>query len=477
MDVMTDEPKKKRGRGRPRTFQLVQNAHGKVGGRVTRTIDGETVRKRVKLETSDDAVAKIKLRRLAHDPSAPVAVASSDETFMEAAIRVNADRIRAGIYRAKDELDRIKNHASAIADIPITSVTSKDIKRVMKAMQAAGGSRQSVKHLRGYIKLTFDALVDDDDCLVASNPVLATKLPEFRKTVKKIRAVLEDAELFVYLDYKHPRAFHQIAVFQRQVMSCVARCLGGQRTNDLHESRWEQFVIADGAFPSALVLRTKGKQLDRMAVAPMLRPFLRAWWIEQGRPLEGLMFPTLRGKRLGQVKRKVSQAHALRQDLQRAFGLERWDETGGKRKSGAFVTAREMTARERELFVESRTSLPVDFHSWRRAFVQAVDGVELDAKVKRQFSGHETEAVRQIYVQSTKRREWVVPAEALPSRAATLAGDVMVEGGILGQLPALNQEAGVFVEPDSSDVTATYIARPKGFEPLTSGSGGRRSIR
>jgi hypothetical protein len=479
---------KKRGRGRPRSFQLVQNAHGKVGGRVTRTIDGETVRKRVKLETTDDAVARIKLRRLARDTTAPVEVASSDETFLEEAERIGKLRVKAGKVRAGEELGKIVRHAGALHDMPVTSVTSDDINMVLDAAQAAGKSKNTVKNLKVAISVVFAALVRDRASPVKNNPARGASLPEYEKKFKKIRAVLEDAELFVYLAFIHPIPFHQIAVFQRQVMSIVARCLGGQRTNDLHESRWEQFVIAGGEFASALVVRTKGQQLERMVVPPILRPFLRAWWIQQGRPTSGLIFPTLRGERLGEVKRKVSHAKAFRKDLRRAFGVEVWNA-----KKVCFVTARELTERERELFVESKFTKPVDFHSWRRAFVQAVDGVDLDAKDKRKLSGHEDEAVRQVYLQSTKRREWVVPASALPVRpeaepAAPPApapepapeppapelpptpAPEQASGGILGQLPAFIQESGVCAESDSVVITATSSARPGRFERPTFGS-------
>jgi hypothetical protein len=299
--MSTGDQRVKRGRGRPRTAQLVRNAGGKVGGRVTRTIDGETVRKRVQLETTDDAVARIKLRRLARDTSAPVTAATACETFLEEAERIGALRVQAGKVRAGDELGKLRLHAGPLLGMPVTSVTSDDINTVLDAAQAAGKSKNTVKNIKVAISVVFAALVRDRASPVKNNPARGASLPAYEKKLKKIRAVLEDPELFLYLDFTHPIPFHQIAVFQRQVMSAVARCLGGQRTNDLHASRWEQFVIAEGGFPSALVVRTKGKQLERMVVPPVLRPFLRAWWEQQGKPMTGLFFPTLRGERVGQV--------------------------------------------------------------------------------------------------------------------------------------------------------------------------------
>jgi hypothetical protein len=466
---MSDAPKKPRGR--PRSFQLVQNAHGKVGGRVTRTIDGETVRRRVRLETSDDDVARVKLRRLSREPGAPVEAATARETFLEEAERIGRRRTLAGKVRAGDELGKILLHARALHDVPVTSVTSDDINVVLDQAMARGLGKSSVKNLKVAISVVFSALVRERASPVKNNPARGASLPEFEKKPKKIRAVLEDAELFRYLDFVHPVAFHQVAVFQRQVMSAVARCLGGQRTNDLHECRWEQFVVAEGEFPSALVLRTKAQQLERMVVPAVLRPFLRAWWEAQKRPSSGLIFPTLRGERLGQVKIKMSHARAFRQDLRRAFGVEVWAELprepGERPGRGAprvgWVVARDLTERERELFIESPYTKPVDFHSWRRAFVQAVDATGLSPGESRKLSGHEDEAVRQVYLQRTKRREWVVPAGALPERTGA-------PGGILGQLPALIQEGGFSMVSDSSVIPASYPARPEGFEPSTFGS-------
>lgn len=92
---------------------------------------------------------------------------------------------------------------------------------------------------------------------------------------------------------------------------------------------------------------------------------LRDWWERHGRATGGLVFPTLRGKAAGKAEKQgVSHAKAFRRDLRRAFGLDAWNP---ERPQG-----REMTARERELLEGTDAVRPVDFHSWRRAFNQAL---------------------------------------------------------------------------------------------------------
>jgi hypothetical protein len=44
------------------------------------------------------------------------------------------------------------------------------------------------------------------------------------------------------------------------------------------------------------------------------------------------------------------------------------------------LQARELTARERMLFEETATTLPVDFHSWRRAYCQALADADVNAQ-------------------------------------------------------------------------------------------------
>ncbi len=110
----------------------------------------------------------------------------------------------------------------------------------------------------------------------------------------------------------------------------------------------------------------------------------------------GPIFPVRRGPRKGQARRKrgVSYAKALRRDLQKA-GLTR-----------------------RELFKPTPVSLPVDFHSFRRAFgTRAAE--ELPERHAMHIGGWTTSQAFGRYVVASPRLERI-PASILPSlRSAT----------------------------------------------------------
>jgi hypothetical protein len=78
-----------------------------------------------------------------------------------------------------------------------------------------------------------------------------------------------------------------------------------------------------------------------------------------------------------------SHARAFRRDVRRAFGIEAWDATKGE-----FVPVREPTARERELFEPGDYTLPVDWHSWRRAYSQALADAGATAQQASALAGH-----------------------------------------------------------------------------------------
>jgi len=162
---------------------------------------------------------------------------------------------------------------------------------------------------------------------------------------------------------------------------------GGLRTGDLHALRWETLDSADGAFTWGTAPRCKTARPQRLVIPEMLRPILRDWWERKGRPSEGFVFPNLRsGKRAragstGREGSGLSHAEAFRTDLRRAFGIDKLTEervevpdrrcAAGKRPvvKRRWKQARELTARERELLTATEHTRPVDFHSWRRAFV------------------------------------------------------------------------------------------------------------
>jgi hypothetical protein len=70
------------------------------------------------------------------------------------------------------------------------------------------------------------------------------------------------------------------------------------------------------------------------------------------------------------------------------------------------------TERERELFAETEFTKPVDFHSWRRAFGQALADAELNAQAAVALAGHSSLAAHQRYLSNTSQAN-ATPAAAL----------------------------------------------------------------
>ncbi len=283
-------------------------------------------------------------------------------------------------------------------------MTTTDVAGVLEHMRDLGLGRQTVSHVRFYLRAIFDDLWRDGQ--VEANPVERVRMPRIA-TDKRRRAVLTEAELVAYLAWTHPDDNHRLGVLQRQTMAVVSWCFGGLRTGELHAMRWEHFDAP--TFTRGLVHRRKTKDYQTIAVPEPMRPFLLRWWDEWGRPGEGLVFPVLRGDKAGKAaKRGVSHAKALRRDLRRALGLEAWD---GKRWAATDAT---VTHRHRELFEATETTKPVDFHSFRRAAAGALATAGVNEQTAMQVLNHSDPRTHARYW-SQAVVEVVVPEAALPA--------------------------------------------------------------
>jgi hypothetical protein len=113
--------------------------------------------------------------------------------------------------------------------------------------------------------------------------------------------------------------------------------------------------------------------------------------------------------------------------------------------------ARDLNRRERELFKETDYTLPVDFHSWRRAFTQALADADVNAQQATALAGHASLSAHARYLASSGKLRRI-PELALP--------------GVL-PLPA-SKLSGAIAE------TLVISARRTGLEPAASGVTGRR---
>jgi len=405
---------------RPATGQLVWQKRG-WSARIWRVVDGERVRVRVPLGTMNKVAAQRKLERLLADEAAPLADAQRAETFREAAERVHIQRVADGVSTAKDELARLRSYAFPVFEnVPANMVETSHVNAALDFAKAQGKAKQTVAHVRQAIRIVFEALKREG--AVKANPCDDAAMPRFAKVATKETAVLEDSELLVYLAYQHPEKHHQLAVLERQTMSVISRCFGGLRTNDLHKLTWQAFEIGDGEFARGWAPRVKTRRPQLLEVPTVLRPILRDWWERQGRPAAGPVFPALRGKRAGEAKGKVSHALALRRDLRRAFGIETWNVERRR-----YEVARALTPREVELFEPTEHTDPVDFHSWRRAFTQALANAAVNVQTSAALAGHASLSAHARYLANSSKAR-AIPAAALPDIQATTWPKPTIDG-------------------------------------------------
>jgi len=205
-------------------------------------------------------------------------------------------------------------------------------------------------------------------------------LPAIRE-VRKERVILADQEIERFLG-------EPSVDLELRVLSLTARTEGGMRTGDLNAWDWTMLDLVH--FEQCTPPRAKTGTPQVLAIPPVLRPILRAWWVEHGSPTSGPVFPSRRGKRKGDFKGKrgASYARRLRLALLRA-GVRRHDCT---RPPDAAPVARDEAccgAMARDpLFSETATTRPVDFHSFRRAFASALAEADVTVQRAMHLAGH-----------------------------------------------------------------------------------------
>jgi integrase len=412
---MSDNTNNKPRGGRQRTGSLLWRRNSYYA-RLTVDVDGVPTRVIRALGTDSKQVARAKLKRLLKAELGPEE-ASRGETFEEAARRVvDANRER-GMRSVELQLARLAQHVFPV----IGTMLPRDIRarhlndllegvRVKKDGGTASPSRQTLKHVLSDISVVLDDLWRKEE--LPENVSKRVRLPKTAEHPKE-RAVLTDFELARYLTFQHPDERHQVAVLERQTMSCIARLFGGVRTGDLHVMRWESLDAANGRFEWGYAPRSKTENPQRLAIDEMLRPILRDWWKTWGCPLEGLVFPALRDGKHSEAgkgeKHQVSHSDGLRRDLRRAFGVDAWDPEAQKFQENT----RAMTPRELELFEGTDHTLPVDFHSWRRAYCQALADAGVNAQQAKALAGHSTEEAHERYLRSSEKTRHL-PTQARP---------------------------------------------------------------
>lgn len=404
--TMTGQEKRRGGRPRSGTLEF---RRGRWFGRLTITVDGENIRRWFDLGTDSKPVARRKLARLAKEHAGGAPLPSPEEvkapetvdSFAEAWL---GSRQRRGVAVAAHER-AIYEHVwkPAIGALALGNVRSAAIREVVEA--CADGSilpkqrrhqrtapkrysRQSVSHIRAVAFRLFDAAWRDE--LVAENPVARVSVPDM-ETQTKVRAVLTDAELAALVS--HPDVDAEI-----KLLVLLSRTIGGVRAGDLNTLDWTAF---SPRFETCTFVRRKTRKKRpapvTFEVPAAVRPFLDAWWRRHGSPEAGPVFPVRRGKRAGEAKKRSNMSYAdrLRRELIRA-GVTR-----------------------RELHEETATTLPVDFHSTRRAYGQSLARAGLNEQAAMDLTGHSDSKVHRRYLENVSVR--VLPSPAVPALDPSVA--------------------------------------------------------
>ena len=349
-------------------------------------------------------------------PKAEVKALVQHRLFKESAEEIFAMKRTSDLANPKARVERWAY--PLLGDIPIKDITvPAQITRVLEACRDTGKGKGTVTHLKWDLSMLFKAFAHEGWIPVAQGRVAAAgRVPEDCKVDLRERAVLSDEELSQYLGWRHPNAKYDLQVLERQTLCCVARLFGGARTSELLRLKWSDFEIDDDQFVAGWLTRSKKDAVQKLVIPSMLRPILHLWWDRAGKAVQGLLFPQVKGLDVGKQRNKTSMADALRRDLARAFGLETWDDDKVRYVSDPNA---KWTRRQTELLKGTDRYRPVDFHSWRRAFCQAVAASGLDGTAAKKLSSHDTEAARDRYLRSAGTA-LELPEGALPTIPLTL---------------------------------------------------------
>jgi len=430
-----------RGKGRPRKGSLYWTKDGQARARLTVDVDGVAVQKTFDLETRDRQVARAKLRRLAQAPPVSAAdlpaEAARSNTFEETARELIKEWREGGLATWRDRERRLELYVfDRIGGISPEDLRAGDVLELLNVVRKLGKSRQTMIHIKTDISAVLAELwraerLRENVCL---RVVVPAALPRVAARSIKERQVLSDEELFRYLAWQHPDELYREPTLERQVMSILARTFGGLRTGDEHALDWAMFDTHDGAFTWGYAprrkTRHKGSKPQKLEIPAMTRPILRDWWERKGKPLRGPVFPVRLGDRAGEHREGGSHAQAFRRDLRRAFGIDELREHVTVRKNNRKLTrqrweeVRDLTPREVLLLEETDTTLPVDFHSWRRAYNQALADAGVNAQHAQALAGHASMSAHERYLKSAEKMR-SVPEAALPQLGVFSARSVL----------------------------------------------------
>jgi len=370
------------------------------------------------LGTADRTLAERKLARLQSEIEAGRRIDSCTTSEGVASERVDdyvqvyLERRKArGVVMVKDERGYYEREIKArIGGMLLCDVRPMHVAAILEDALARGLKRESLRHIRSLLSRIFKAAWRDE--LIEANPVDRVEVPKVREIVKQ-RTILTDDEFarFMAADID----------LEIRMMGLVARVLGGMRTSDI--VAWDWSMIDRVHFAEAFIPRSKTGAPDRLEVPEAVRPFLRLRWEQYGCPEAGPVFPVEIGRRAGEPRKQRAQSFAkrLRRNLFKA-GIVRAKPVlapyvaPGTRTDLGFKSKQAMRLVPNPadpLYHETATTLPVDFHSFRRAFSTALAEAGVNVQQAMRLAHHTDAKVHMRYVGQTAAMRRI-PDAAIP---------------------------------------------------------------
>jgi integrase len=401
--------------------------------------NGSTSRPVYSLGTTDKATARRLLTKLAgdvaggRDPEGTRPLEDAGRIVRDYAETWLTKRLALGITTVDAERVHFRCHVDPeIGHLPLgdvrppqihailESVASKTYVRGTRQPRAKTYGRETVSKVRGLLHGVFRSAVEDG--LVEHNPVTAVRAPRTRET-KKERVILTDNEFAQFIASTDVN-------LELRMMSLVSRIQGGMRASDVN--RWDWTMIDRADFVECTILRGKTRTIrppQRLSTPLALRPLLRAWWQGAGCPESGPVFPLRRGKRLGGFRGHAGGlASRLRHGL---FRARVWRMTpievpatkaGTRTDRGRKAEGTKLAPNPSDpLYHETATTLPVDFHSFRRAFNTALAEAGVNVQQAMSLASHSDARTHMRYVMKTAAMR-TIPEAAIPRLPVQLSG-------------------------------------------------------
>lgn len=366
------------------------------------------------------------------------------ETFTKAMERVVPEQGKEGFATWQDRRSRLRRYACPeLGEAKIDKIGVGDIRALLRSdLVRESLSKTTVGHLRNDLVAVFGWLREEG--LIPTNPAEGMKLPGNLREDERPRVVLDDDEFEQFMAC--PDVSPILAL-----KAASSRMFGGMRTSDLHAWDWSHFDLVGWRAAKVYRPKTQGKvgeakletELVTLVIHEPLRSMLYGYWIEQGKPAAGPVFPVLKGDRVGERQGKRSHARELRAALWVAgvhHPLPGFDaamdalgaieaELARARADNAKGQVRELQ-RARLAAEEAAQALDViqaggpmfkraDFHSFRRAFNTGLAAAGLNVQQAMALAGQRDARTHMRYVKLNQRGALETPAAALPRVSAS----------------------------------------------------------